>query len=192
MRSELRSAAWVCALLLWAAAQAHAGAYLSQQEALALAFPGAERVEQRAFVLTSAQKEQIQKLADAPLDSQLLTVHVGWKEGSVVGYALIDVHKVRTLPQGLMVVLTPDGRVGSVRVLAFYEPQEYLPTDRFRAQYEGKGLDADLQLGRSVQAVAGSTLSSVATTRAVRRSLAIYQTLIAEAPAQPPAAENGR
>jgi hypothetical protein len=183
----------VCAVVLSAATQTRAAVYLSLDQALALAFPGAERMEKRNFVLTADQKKRIEDLAQAPLGSQLVSVNVGWRGADVMGYALIDVHTVRTVQQGLMVVVTPDGHVGSVRVLAFYEPAEYLPNDRFRRQYEGKQLDANLQLGKGVQAVSGATLSSVATTRAVRRSLAIYQVLIAGAAAgsAPPAGPGG-
>jgi hypothetical protein len=88
---------------------------------------------------------------------------------------------VRTVQQGLLVVVDPTGHVKSLRVLAFYEPPEFLPNDRFRAQYEGHALDDNLQLKRDIQAVSGSTLSSVATTRAVRRSLALYDVLVASA-----------
>jgi hypothetical protein len=136
-------------------------------------------------VLKDEQEQRIETLAKAELDSKLLSLHVGMRGGEVLGYAWIDVHTVRTLPEGLMVLLTPDGRVRSVRVLAFYEPPEYLPNNRFRAQYEGKMLDAELQLGQSIQGVAGATLSSMATTRAVRRALAMYQVLIAPTPDEP-------
>ena len=121
----------------------------------------------------------MEKFARAPLDSQIVTLHVGWRGDEVLGYALIDVHTVRSLPQALMTVLTPKGVVRSVRILAFHEPTEYKPPDRWLAQFDGRQLGPELQLGRGVQAIAGATLSSRAATRSVRRALALYRVLIA-------------
>jgi hypothetical protein len=154
--------------------------FFSQAEALELAFPGAERVERRNFVLDEAQVAAIQERSRAPLESRIVTLHVGLGEGGVLGYAVIDVHTVRTLPEALMTVLTPDGVVRSVRLLAFHEPLEYAPTGRWFTQFDGKRLAPELQLKRDIHAIAGATLSSRATTRSVRRALALWQVLIDE------------
>ena len=99
--------------------------FLAKDEALALAFPGADRVEERVFILTDAQKAEVEKLARARLDTQLWTIHVGWRGGAPVGYAVIDTHVVRTLPETCMVVISPAGEVERVEILAFNEPPEY-------------------------------------------------------------------
>ncbi len=157
---------------------ARAEVFLSQSQALELAFPDAERVERRSFVLTEAQAESVERLARAPLGSRIVTLHVGWKGKAVLGYAVIDVHTVRTMFEALMVVLTPEGAVRSLRMLAFHEPPDYLPTRRWFGQFEGKALGPDLQLKRGIHAIAGATLSARAVTRSVRRTLALYQVLI--------------
>jgi hypothetical protein len=180
--SLLRWASLCAALLLCAPHGASAAVYQSVEQALKIAFPDAERFEKQSAVLTDTQKRRVEELAKAPVDSALATVNVAWKGAEVLGYAFVDVHTVRTVQQGLMVVVTPDGHVKSVRVLAFYEPPEYLPNDRFRVQYEGRALDDNLQLKQGIETVAGSTLSSVATTRAVRRSLALWDVLVAAKP----------
>ncbi len=102
----------------------------------------------------------------------------GIRDGDVIGYALIDVHNVRTLPEAFMVVLSPAGDVRSLRVLAFHEPLEYKPTNRWYRQFDNKSIDARLRLGGDVHGVVGATLSARATTRGVRRALAYYQVLI--------------
>jgi Na+-translocating ferredoxin:NAD+ oxidoreductase RnfG subunit len=163
---------------LWAAAPLGAAVFSSQSEALATAFPGAERLERRSFVLTDAQTEEVQELARAPLPSRIVTLHVAWRGDELLGYALIDVHTVRTMPEALMVVLSPDGVVRSLRVLAFHEPPEYLPTDAWREQFEGRKLADDLQLRRGIDAISGATLSSRAATRTVRLALALHRVLI--------------
>jgi hypothetical protein len=162
------------------APRAQAKVFLAKDEALALAFPGAERVEERVFILTDAQKTAVERRARAPLESQLWTIHVGWKGGEVLGYAIIDSHTVRTLPETFMAVIDPKGTLRRVEVLAFHEPPEYLPTDRWIAQFAGRGLDDDLKLGAGIQGITGATLSANAMTAGVRRALALFAVLVQE------------
>jgi len=152
--------------------------FWSRAEALELAFPGADRVESETYVLTDDQSHRIEKLAHTALDSKVVRIYAGFEGERVVGYAVIDVHNVRTLPEAFMVVLTPQGKVRSLRVLAFHEPLDYLPTKRWYDQFEGKTLHEPLRVGNDVHAVVGATLSAQATTRGVRRALAYYQVLV--------------
>jgi hypothetical protein len=178
-----RRAALALALLLLAAAPAASEVYLSQREALALAFPGADRIEKKSTLLDDAQAAAVEKLSGAKLESRLVTLHHGYRGDELLGHALIDVHTVRTLPEAFMVVLSPDGRVTNLRILAFYEPSEYKPPDRFLAQFGARGLDPELRLGGAIHGIAGSSLSARAVTTGVRRSLALYQVLVRGGPA---------
>jgi hypothetical protein len=186
-------------LALLAAAPAASEVYLSQREALELAFPGADRIEKKSTLLDDAQAAAVEKLSGAPLESRLVTLHHGYRAGELLGYALIDVHTVRTLPEAFMVVLTPDGRVANLRILAFYEPSEYKPPDRFLAQFGARTLDPELRLGGAIHGIAGSSLSARAVTTGVRRSLALYRVLVRDGAAAlelgaspAPAATGGR
>jgi hypothetical protein len=168
-------------LLTLLAPRAAAKVFLAKDEALALAFPGAERIEDRVFILTDAQKAEVERRAHAPLETQLWTIRVGWKDDQVLGYAIIDSHTVRTLPETFMAVIDPQGTLRRVEVLAFHEPPEYLPTDRWIAQFAGRGLDDDLKLGAGVQGITGATLSAQAMTAGVRRVLALFAVLVPDA-----------
>ncbi|HEY5659095.1 MAG TPA: FMN-binding protein, partial [Myxococcota bacterium] len=112
------------------------------------------------------------------LDSRLVRIYTGFEKGAVVGYAFIDVHTVRTLPEAFLVVLTPEGAVRSLRVLAFHEPLEYKPSDRWYLQFEEKSLAEPLRLGGDVHGIVGATLSARATTRGVRKALALYEVVV--------------
>jgi Na+-translocating ferredoxin:NAD+ oxidoreductase RnfG subunit len=157
---------------------AEAKVFYSRNEALELAFPDADEVASETFVLDEQQADRIQSLAKCPLESKLVKIYKAVRAGSVIGYALIDIHNVRTLPEAFMVVLTPSGEVSSLRVLAFHEPLEYKPTSRWYDQFDHKSKDAPLRVGSDVHGVVGATLSARATTRGVRRALAFYEVLI--------------
>jgi len=152
----------------------------SKQEALAIAFPGADRVETRTFFLTEEQVQQVATLAAAPVESKLVTFYIGYRNGQVSGYGLIDTNLVRTLPETFLIVLSPTAEVQKVFMLAFYEPEEYSPSDRWLQQFEQKSLGPDLQVRRAIHGIVGSTLTSRAVTSGVRRALALFQILLQE------------
>jgi Na+-translocating ferredoxin:NAD+ oxidoreductase RnfG subunit len=147
---------------------------------LALAFPEAERVENRTLTLSEEQSKRVTTLATTPLESKQVTVYVGYKGGQVLGYAFLDTRMVRTLPATFLIVLSPAGIVQRVQVLAFHEPEDYLPPERWLRQFEQQPLGPDLQLHRAIHGIAGATLSSQSVTNAVRQALALFQVLIGE------------
>jgi hypothetical protein len=167
-------------LFIWClAGTASAKVFYAQDEALRAAFPGADTVEKRTFVLTDAQATQIEALARARLESRMVAVHVGKYRGQVLGFALIDIHIVRTQPEAVMVVLSPEGQVESTLILAFHEPLEYVPANRWLKQFEKRGLTPDLAVGQGIAAISGATLSANGVTDSARRALAIYQVMLA-------------
>jgi len=174
-----RSTTTVALLLaVFGAVNAQSKVFYSQSEALELAFPDAEEIASHTFVLDDDQVARIESLAKCELDSKLVKIYTGMREGKVLGHALIDVHNVRTLPEAFMVVLTPTGKVRSLRVLAFHEPLEYKPTSRWYSQFDNRSIEAPLRVGGDIHGVVGATLSARATTRGVRRALAYYAVLL--------------
>ncbi len=160
------------------ATPAHAKVFYSKAEALELAFPDAERVERQTFVLDEEQARAIESLARSRLGSKLVTLYTGVKGDEILGYAFLDVHTVRTLPEAFLVVLTPEGAVRTLRLLAFHEPLEYRPPERWYKQFGDKSLAERLRLGRDIHGIVGATLSARATTGGVRRALALYEVLV--------------
>lgn len=169
----------LCAL---AASPAAGKVFYSQKEALELAFPGADRVETRTELLDDARARAVEQLARAELPSRLVRLFTGYRGDLLLGYAVIEQHTVRTQPEAFLLVIAPDGRVVSIRVLAFYEPEEYMPPARWLRQFEGQSLGNRLRLEGDIHGIAGATLTSRAVTAGVRRALALYQVLVAGGP----------
>lgn len=167
--------------LVLVAGDAAATVFYAREEIASLAFPEADRVEAKDYFLTESQRGQIESRARSDLDSDLVTVYVGSRDGEVLGYAYLDTHTVRTLPETFLIVLEPDGSVASTHVMAFYEPLEYLPAERWLSQLDGRRLTDDLLVGRAIAGITGSTLSSHAVVRGIRRALALHEILVADA-----------
>jgi hypothetical protein len=189
MRASSRLARVLLVGLL-AAGAASARVLLSVDEALALAFPGAT-IERHTVFLTEAQRARAGQLAGARLASAIVHPYVARRDGAEVGTAYFDSHLVRTLQETVMVVVAPDGRVARVEVLAFDEPPDYLPRTEWYRQFDGRPLDAELDLRRSIRPVTGATLTARSTIDAVRRVLALHGTLAEGAPVAPAAAADG-
>ncbi len=162
---------------------ASAEVFHAKDEALALAFPEGTTVEPHTVVLTDAQVEAC-KARQVELGSKLFTYYAGSRDGKVVGYAVIDSHVVRTLPEAFMTVLSADGVVQKVVMLAFYEPPEYGPQERWLTQFEGRRPDSEgWRVGSDVHGIGGATLTAHAMTDGVHKVLVLYDLLIRPAPA---------
>lgn len=154
-----------------------AGAYMTRDDALKLAFPNAEQVETKTLFLTEDEVRTIEKASGTKVDSPIQTFYVGKKENQVTGYAAIESATVRTLPETLMVVLAPDATVRFVEVLAFFEPPEYQAPRRWLDQFRGAVLSPQLRIGGQIQGLSGATLSAQAVARQVRKSAALCRLL---------------
>ncbi|MDX1996150.1 MAG: FMN-binding protein [Thermoanaerobaculia bacterium] len=161
---------------------ASARVLLTQEEALASAFPSCT-VERTTIYLTPAESARAAELAEDEPPSGVVFVYRATCGGVFGGTAYFDHHRVRTLAETVMVVVTPDGKVGRVEVLAFDEPVEYLPRDAWYDQFEGRPLDDELRLKAAIRPVTGATLTARATTAAVRRVLALHRVLGERKPA---------
>jgi hypothetical protein len=161
---------------LAAAGEARAKAFLSQDEALALAFPGAHVTRKTAF-LTEVERDEVARISGGSKPSALSTYYVAEKDGVALGTAYFDVHRVRTQNEVLMIVVKPDRTVARLEVLSFAEPEEYLPKPNWYSQFPGKALSDELSTKRAIRPVTGATLTVRATTEAVRRVLALHDVL---------------
>jgi hypothetical protein len=155
---------------------AAAKVFLTQEEALKLAFPGAS-IERRTVYLTEAEQAEAAKLSGGPRPSALVVVYVATQDGRPAGAAYFDTHVVRTQPETLMIVVDPSGAITRLEVLSFSEPEEYMPRANWYAQFPGRPLSDELAVRRGIRAVSGATLTARATTEAARRVLAIHQVI---------------
>jgi hypothetical protein len=168
---------YICLLAL--APVANATVFYSKEEAFELAFGAGAEIESLPVFLTDGQAEQIEKTAQAKLDSKLYTFHVGKRGGQVLGYAAIESHNVRTQPETVMILLSPTGELKRVEMLAFHEPPEYQPPVRWFERLYGKPI-GDLRLNQGVDGIAGATLSSRASLDGIRKVMAIYRIALQE------------
>jgi hypothetical protein len=152
--------------------------YYSKQEAMELAFGKRAEVKTLSLFLTEEQVDEVEKRARIKLDSKLYSFYVGERDGIPLGYAAIESATVRTKPETLLIVLTPEGQLQRIVVLAFHEPPEYQPPERWFGRLQGRGLE-ELELNRGVDTISGASMSTRSALGSVRKVLALYQIGIA-------------
>ena len=152
---------------------------VTREEALASVFPNATVAAERIF-LTEEQVERIRTLSLVDLDARLYARYTASRSGLVVGRAYVDTHQVRTKKQSLLVSLDANGRVRRIDVTSFLEPTDYIAKPSWLRQFDGKPLNNDLMIQRSIRPITGATLTALSVNQAVRRVMAIDQVLMAE------------
>jgi hypothetical protein len=154
-----------------------AQANVTQEEALRLAFPEPATIERRTAFLDESDLEVVRELAgpDVTVGQRVVTYYVAMEDGSPLGAAYFDAHRVRTLPEVLMIVVTPESRVRRIEMLRFSEPPEYKAPPTWLDQFDGRSLNEELSLKGAIINMTGASLTSRAVTNAARRVLALHR-----------------
>ncbi len=165
-------------------AGAPAGAKLlrTRDDALRAVYGDGARLAARTAFLTAPQAEAVRQAARAPFDAARVTYWEASRGDSLLGRAYLDTHAVRSLSETVLVAVDPDGAVHSVEVLAFHEPEDYLPPPAWLRTLVSHTLEDRLRPGQDVDGITGATLSVRAATDAVRRALALERVLHGGAP----------
>lgn len=163
-------------LLCLATLPAYARVLATVEDALARRMPGAT-TERSTVYLTDEQRKNVAARSGLSFSDEIVYPYRLIKDGAVVGTAYLDVHRVRTLPEKVLVLVGPDGKLLGLEVLAFAEPPNYLPAAKWYDRLTGRTLDDTLRLNKGVDGVSGATLTSRAAVECARRTLALHAVL---------------
>jgi Na+-translocating ferredoxin:NAD+ oxidoreductase RnfG subunit len=168
----------VLALAAAALLQTGARVYFTPEQALAIVFPGATEIRERALELdAAAQQELTGKLGYRPRETRVI-FHQALRGEQVMGHAIVMNEVGKSLPITFMVAILPDGQVDQVLLMQFREPRgNEVERAVFRDQYRGKSLPDPIRRGVDIRNVSGATMSVDAMSRGVKRALAFYSIL---------------
>src|SRR5262245_53843313 len=174
-RRALRVAVGAALLAAAPVAPCFSKVFMTQEEALKLVFGDPNAAARQTAFLTDEQAREVERLAECKLSSRVVTYYAGKMKEGGDAFAYFDSHVVRTLPETVMVVVDAKETIARIDILSFSEPQDYLPKDRWMAQFTGQRLTDDLSLRRGIRPMTGATLSARAVVEASRRVLAIHR-----------------
>ena len=174
--SKLRCFIRGAGVLLFGVIPSALDAQLSLDEALQVAFPAPATIERRTAFLRPEDLEAARAQAgrDVPLTQRIVTYYLAREKGNPIGVAYFDSHRVRTLNEVIMVVVTPRDRIRTIEVLRFAEPPEYHASKPWLDQFRDQALTEKLSLKGDIKNLSGATLTSNAIAKAARRILALH------------------
>jgi thiamine biosynthesis lipoprotein len=147
--------------------------YLTEAQALKIAFPAADTTEKRVALLDPEARAAIAKAAGAPDVPSLFRYFVGRKGVDVVGYAVIEDCLGKSEPITYMVATDASLTVRAVEILAYRESRGgEVRQEGWRAQFAGKTPASTVRVGTDIRNVAGATISCRSVTDGVRMQLA--------------------
>ena len=157
---------------------AQARVFMTQPQALASAFPAGTKVTRQVVYLTPEQLGSARRDSGVEFNDRMIVRYAGSNAaGVVVGHAYFDTHRVRTLPETVMVVVNAESKIEKIEILSFDEPPEYLPKPRWIEQLHKRKLDDDLSLKRAVRPLSGASLSGRAIVNTSRKVLALHRVI---------------
>ena len=184
MRGMLRAALLLAAACFAALPAGAVQVYHTDDEALALAFPDATRIEQRVVSLTEAEQARVAAELGYAARDRTVVLREAFHGDALLGHALVLEEIAKTLPFRFLVAITPEGKVDQVLLLTYREPRGYeIERDAFRAQYQGKALADPIRRGEDIRNLTGATISVDSLSRGVRRALALCGVAIGALPA---------
>ena len=136
-------------------------------------YPDTTKIEKRSDIITKKELALIQKKAKTRLRSKLIRYYL-FHHGGTTDVAVVSSQKVRTKKAAILYFIH-DGKISHIEILAFGEPPEFVPSDKWLEQFNDKTTNSKLTVGEDIAAKSGATLSAKSVTNGARTVLAIYE-----------------
>lgn len=153
------------------------GVLMTRSEALKTAF-GTITAERRTAFLTQEQIAQINSLLKDKFDSRVVSYYIDKDAAGIPAYAFFDRFAASEHPITLMVVINPDGTVKTLRILAFYDSEDYLPSKEWLARFEGVSLNTLSWNRKGIKNTPGALVVADSITENIRHLLAAFEVIV--------------
>lgn len=138
-------------------------------------FPGLE-VESIAWTPTADQRATLTTTLGYAPPQTSWEILVAREDGVAVGWAVLDAQRGQHEPIDFAVRVGPDGTVERVEILVYREAYgDGVRAPAFRSQFTGLGPRSPMRVGKEIQIVSGSTVSTRALAIGVRRAVTLVE-----------------
>ena len=152
---------------------------LSKDAALDVALPGHDKVVTRTLTPTPEQRKLAQRKLGRKLEEPSFTFYEGWKNGQVMGYAMVLDELGKHYPITFIVGLTPEGEVRDTAVMVYRERRgDAVKRRRFLNQFKEKGADDPIMVNRDIVHLTGATVSSWSIAAGVKKAVVLFDVLL--------------
>lgn len=151
--------------------------YLTEEQALALVFSECDEIVTDEFIMSSEEKNNLEKLLSRRLYEDGFRVYIGKKGGVVQKYAIITEEIGKFHPFTFIVGVAPNGKINNVSVLVYRESRGgEIARKRFLYQFIGKSLKNPIRTNKDIINITGATMSVQYMCAGVRKVLAVINT----------------
>jgi electron transport complex protein RnfG len=161
-------------LLFFFALSLQAKLLLSPFDAMKANFGENVEIVKKNILLSNDEAKALTEQAQTKIDTKIYRIFTAKKADVIQGYGILVLHKVRSKNMAVLSIISPDGVLQGIEIIAFNEPMEYIPTSNWIKILENQTLTPRLNLGKDIPTVTGSTLSARAATKAARIALALF------------------
>ncbi|TVL99661.1 MAG: hypothetical protein CV087_17065 [Candidatus Brocadia sp. WS118] len=148
--------------------------YLTEEQALALVFPGCDEIVADEFIMSPEEKNNLEKSLSRRLYEDGFKVYLGKKKGVIQGYAIITEEIGKFHPFTFIVGVTTQGKIKDIAILVYRESRGgEIARKRFLYQFMGKSLKNPIRINKDIINVTGATMSVQYMCAGVRKVLAV-------------------
>lgn len=155
---------------------------ITPSDALKQTFGKATTVSKKNTLLRSAQAAAVSKQAQLKLETKIYRIYTAKNAGKAVGYGMLITRQVRQKDASVLYIITPEGVIRAVEIIAFGEPPEYIPSEAYLLHFNDKNSADTLRVGKDIPTVSGATLSARNVTDGSRLALALFDVLFGNRP----------
>lgn len=148
--------------------------YLTEAEALKLAFPKSTTVNIETHKISDVDRREIKQRYGIEIFSSAEKFYIGKSDSKVDGFAMIDHEIGKSEPITFIVALDASGRVRTVAIMEFRETRGWeVKEPRFLRQFSGKKSGDHIRLNDDIVNLSGATLSSQAVAKGVKKTVVL-------------------
>ncbi len=156
----------------------NAKALILPREIMKYNYPNSEKIVKKNILLNSKEAKNIQKLAKVKLKRKIFKVFKAIKNNNIQGYGILIKRKVRSKNVVVLYIINTNHTLKSMEIVAFNEPIEYKPSQKWSDTFKDKRTNKNLRAGKEITTITGATLSARAITDGSRLAFAFYNEIL--------------
>ena len=150
--------------------------YLTEEQALKILFPKAEKIHVEELHVDPEQKTRIEERIGWKFPETVFRAFKAESHGKIDGYAILQETIGKHRPITYVVGITPEGKVFDVEILVYRESKgSEVRRKRFNAQYEGKTAQDPIRINKDIINITGATMSVRSVSAGVKRALVLAE-----------------
>ena len=153
---------------------------ISPFDALHAVYGNDVKIEKKNVLLSIDKAKVVYKQAGMPKGKKIFRTFKVKKDGKIIAYAILISRVVRSKDAAILYMISPEGVIESVEVIAFNEPPEFTPSKQYVSQFKGKTNQDTLRVGKDIPTVTGATMGARNVTDGARLALAVFDMLFRE------------